>query len=122
MALIKDLMGAGLAPLAAKHIVGTVTDGITAAGSSSQANSTALYTAINNVEAGAANTGVRLPAGQAGDTMVVGNSKADTLFIYPPTGGTINGGSTNAKVDILTLHGALCVCVNSLDWIVVYNT
>lgn len=122
MPQIKNLTGIGVPGEQARSIAGRVTNSIAAAGSTSQTNSTAVTNDINNVTTGASATGVRLPTGQAGDSMVIGNSKAETLFIYPPVGGTINGGSSNAKVDILTLHAAHCTCVDGLNWIVVYNT
>lgn len=121
MPIIKNIVGVGLPGPVARNVAGTVTSTITAAGSSSQANSTAIYDAVNEVTTGGANTGVRLPVGQAGDSLVITNSKAQTLFIYPPVGGAINGGTTDAKVDILTLHAAYCVCINGLNWGVVYN-
>lgn len=119
--ILKNLIGVGFNGEQAKSVAGRVTNTITAAGSSSQANSTAVYSEINNVTVGAANTGVRLPSGEAGDSMVIANSKTETLFVYPPVGGTINGGSTNAKIDVLTLHAAYCTCINGLDWVAVYN-
>lgn len=117
---LKELTGAGFAPMQAKAVAGSVAT-VTAAGSSSQANSTLLTASINNVTAGGANTGVRLPSGQAGDVILVSNSKTETLFIYPPSGGKISGNTADAKIDIATLHSALLVCINGIDWLAVYN-
>jgi hypothetical protein len=122
MPLLKNLVGVGMAGVVAQNVAGTVTSSLTATGSTSQANSLLITDAINNVTAGAAATGVRLPSGEAGDSMVIGNSKTDTLFVYPPVGGKINGGTTDAKIDVLTVNAAICVCINGLDWICIYNT
>ena len=116
----RNLMGTGQSAEAAKSIAGRVTTGLTATGSSSQANSLAIYSEVNVVTTTAANTGVRLPANlSAGDSMVIQNNGASTLFVYPPVGGIINGGSANAKVDVATLKGAICHCINGLDFSVV---
>jgi hypothetical protein len=115
-----NLMGTGTPAEQAKSISGRVVTGLTSSGSSSQANSLAISAEINVVTTTGANTGVRLPANlSAGDSMLVVNNGASTLFIYPPVGGIINGGSADAKVDVATLKGALCTCINGLDFSVV---
>lgn len=118
MAIKKNLLGVGVVPAAAEHIAGDLVGSLTAAGSSSQANSLAIYGAHNVVTTTGANTGVRLPSGNAGDVMTVTNLGASTLFVYPPVGGAISGGSGNAKKDLATLLTAVCVCINGLDWAV----
>lgn len=117
--ILKNLMGTGTPAEQAKSIAGRVTTGLTATGSSSQADALALYSEINVVATTAANTGVRLPSGMAGDSMVVQNNGAATLTLYPPTGGKINGGSANAGVSVATLKGAYCHCINGVDWSVI---
>lgn len=117
---LKELTGSGFSGPQARAMGGFVAT-VTAAGSSSQANSTLITASINNVTSGGANTGVRLPAGQAGDVVYISNSKTETLFVYPPTGGALSGNTADAKVDIVTLHACVCVCMNTIDWLVVYN-
>lgn len=116
--LVKSLMGSGCSAGLAQSIAGRVTSGLTATGSSSQANSLAIYSSINVVSTTAANTGVRLPSGSAGDEMVVANNGASTLTVYPPVGGALNGGSANAGLSVATLKVAICRCINGLDWAV----
>lgn len=118
MSIKRDLTGAGLVPAQAEYSAGNLVTGLTSTGSSSQANSLAVYAAHNVVTTTGANTGVRLPSGSAGDWMTITNLGASTLFVYPPVGGAISGGSTNAKKDLGTLLTALCVCINGLDWAV----
>lgn len=116
----RNLMGSGVSAGTAKAMAGRVVTGLTAAGSSSQANSLAIYSEVNVVTTTGANTGVRLPSNfSAGDSLLVHNNGASTLFIYPPVGGIINGGSANAKVDCATLKGALCTSINGLDFSVI---
>ena len=120
MPIQKDLCGVGLVPAAAKYIAGDVETGVTATGSSSQANSYALKYAHTVFSTTAANTGARLRADLiAGDSGSVQNNGASTLFLYPPVGGSINGGSANAKVDVATLKGAHWMSTNGLDFSVI---
>lgn len=101
----------------AQNISGTVTSGLVSTGSTSQANSLAIFDTVNVVTTTGANTGVRLPADWvAGDSMVIQNNGASTLFVYPQVGGNINAGSTDAKVDVATLKGALLTNINGLSW------
>lgn len=95
----------GLSALAQQGIGGAGAIGIVAAGST-QATATVLTADDNAVATTAASTGVLLPIGEPGKTMTVFNGGANTLSIYPPLGGTINGGAANAAVTIATLKGA----------------
>jgi hypothetical protein len=90
----------------------TIDDNVTATGSTSQANSYAVTKAWTVVTTTAANTGVRLPVAP-GQVFAVHNTGASTLFVYPPVGAAINGGSTNAKVDLVTGVGGLFLCVSA---------
>lgn len=117
MAWKQDLTGSGNAPLAAISIVGDVDNSVTSTGSTSQADSYLVRKPITVVTAGASASGLRLPAIlTAGDTCLVANNGGETLFVYPPVGGKINAGSTNAKVDIATLKGGLFTCIDGLNF------
>lgn len=119
MSFQKYLTGAGLPGGSARELVGRVTLAITATGSTSQANSKLIEQPHNVVTAGAAATGVRLPGGLgAGDWGTIQNNNTETLFVYPPVGGAINGGSDNAKVDVTTLKGVLFVAHGNDDFTV----
>ena len=89
---------------------------ITATGSSSQANSYAIRASINLVTAGGANTGVRLGYENAGDEYRIFNNKGTDLLIYPPTGGTINGGSVNAAMTLADKKVAVIQAVDNNDF------
>src|SRR5690242_15306929 len=104
MTRVATLVGSHIPPSAAQAIVGFNDVGVTATGSNSQANSYAIQYSNTYVSTAAANTGVRLPSGASpGDTFFVYNGGASTMHVYPPTGGNVAGGSTNAAFDLLTL-------------------
>jgi hypothetical protein len=99
----RNMMAAGMAAGAAKAISGggNAEYGVTATGSTSQANSYGIKAAITTVTGGGANTGVRLPSNaETGDEFWILNDKGSTLFVYPPSGGAISGGTADAKVDL----------------------
>jgi hypothetical protein len=78
-------------------IAGSSASGLTAAGST-QGTALALTNNISVITTAAASTGVRLPSTVAGTLFVVVNRGANPITVYPPTGGTIDGGATNAGV------------------------
>ena len=82
--------------VATSYHIRSITTGITAAGSA-QGTATALTKEINvvsTVSSGA--NGVVLPTAVAGIVLIVNNTSANTLNVYPATGGVVNSGSTNA--------------------------
>ena len=95
-----NLMASGCPALQAQASVGILTNNVSGAGSSSQANATAIISDLTVVTTAAANSGVRLPAdsGQLniGDSYIVVNHGANSLSVYPATGGKIANGSINA--------------------------
>jgi len=113
MTKVATLVGSGVAPSAAQAVVGFTDIGVTAAGTNSQANSYAIQYSNTFVSTAAANSGVRLPTGASpGDSFFIYNGGASTMHIYPPTGGAINGGSTNAAYDIATLTAVKGCCIS----------
>lgn len=94
-------------------------DLISAAGTS-QATATPLSAAINNITTVASGTGVNLPASAPGLSVVVQNSGANPLLVYPLQGAsdTINGAA--ATSGILLYQGAIGVfnCTTAGAWIV----
>lgn len=96
-----NLMGAGCPALQAQASVGLLSNNLTAAGAS-QGTALALPSDFNIVTTVAASTGVILPAAgpqcNIGDNFIVINHGANSLSVYPPTGGKIGTGSTNAAL------------------------
>lgn len=108
------MVGAGIPPLAAQAVIGFNDLGVTATGANSQANSYAIQYSNTYVTTAAATTGVRLPASVSpGDVFFVANGGANTMHVYPPVGGNINGGSTNAAYDLLTLTAGTFRCTTA---------
>lgn len=99
----------------------TVT-GVASAGTTSQANSTAIGVndAYTRVDTANASGGVRLPVPTGPqDTRVVTHAGAtNAVLLFPATGGKINGLAANASLSIPVGKAALCIAVNAADWAV----
>ena len=82
-------------------VINSISAAVSAAGST-QGTATALVSNINNVTVvAAAADGVRLPTAVAGMRVLVRNTDAaDTLKIYPATGGQINALGSNAAYSL----------------------
>jgi hypothetical protein len=110
------LTGSGLAPLAASQILGSITTGISAAGST-QATATSIYDDVNIVSTVAASAGVILPSNRgAGDTVEVTNLGANALSVYPPSGSNIGTGAANAAFSVPVSKSAIFRQVSSTQW------
>jgi hypothetical protein len=110
------LTGSGLAPLAASQILGSITTGISAAGST-QATATSIYDDVNIVSTVAASAGVILPSNRgAGDTVEVTNLGANALSVYPPSGGNIGTGAANAAFSVPVSKSAIFRQVSATQW------
>lgn len=115
---LKNIMGAGVAPLVAQQINGTATDALTATGST-QGTALACPSDNNVFTTVAASTGCVLPASPApGDEIAVANLGANALSVYPATGGAIQTGATNAAFSVASGKTALFIARSgSLNWI-----
>lgn len=74
-----------------------------AAAGNSQATATEITAAFNVVTAATTSSadGLVLPTGRgAGDMIVIVNATSVALDVFPPSGGTINGGSADAAVSL----------------------
>lgn len=89
MALPSRLMGSGFSGAMAVNACGDATTTITAAGTTN-ADATALNSAINCVTTTAASTGVKLPPTEVGGSVVVANLGANALLVYPAASSQIN--------------------------------
>lgn len=118
MAFLQNLMAFGTPPALAQAIVGDVANNLTAAGTT-QANALALSAVNNIVTTTAASTGVRLPATQPGDSVIVANLGANALLVYPVVGGAIQTGATNAGFSVPTLKTAVFTARDSAGAMVV---
>jgi hypothetical protein len=94
-----------------------------AAAGSGQSTATLLQSGVaSNVSAADGTKAVVLPAASAGEVVRVYNSVATNgLPIYPPTSGTINGGSANAAITIEGKTFALLECMDGTNWAAVFT-
>lgn len=92
---------------AGQSALAAIATALVAAGNS-QGTALALTSQFNQIGTCAASAGVILQS-MIG-LVYVFNGGANSCSVYPPTGGTINGGSANAAVTLTTLKGALLWC------------
>jgi hypothetical protein len=98
-------------------VIDSISAAVNAAGTT-QATATALVSNINNVTVvTAAAAGVRLPTAVAGMRILIRNSdSADTLNIYPATGGTINALSANAAFTLAAGSTTELMATTATQW------
>ena len=98
-------------------VIDSISAAVSAAGTD-QAGATALVSNINNVTVvTAAAAGVRLPTAVAGMRILIRNSdSADTLSIYPATGGTINALAANAAFTIIAGATIELMATTATQW------
>jgi hypothetical protein len=87
-----------------------------AAAGSNQGNAAALAEGINVVSAADGTKGVILPTAVAGMVIIVKNTAAGALNIYPATGGAINAVAANGAYSITNLTSSLLVASSTTQW------
>jgi hypothetical protein len=104
MAIPSRVLGAGVNSLSTVSICGDGTATTTAAGTSA-GNATQLTYVYTNVNSAAAGTGVKLPQTEMGATIIIKNSAANNITVYPyDTNSSINNaglGTINAGCSAL---------------------
>lgn len=96
-------------------IIGDVLTGQSAS-NTTQATATAI-TADVTVFSTVVSTGAAiLPAGGAADILVMNGQATNALVVFPPIGGTINGGSANASYSQAVSKCARYVTADGLNW------
>lgn len=97
-----NLMGAGCPALQAQASVGLVSASLTASGASQGAQT--LPSDFNIYTTSTLNTGPTLPAASSqcnvADNFIIVNHSANNMSVWPPTGGKIGTGSTNAALTL----------------------
>lgn len=94
MPIPSRVFAAGLNQLATISICGDGGTNLTAAGTSAGAALT-IVAVFNDVATVTSGSGVRLPPTEAGETIYVINSGSNPLTVYPASGSTINGATSN---------------------------
>lgn len=115
--IAKNLVGGGFSAGQANAATGAidVRNTLTATGSSAS-DALSVGSAVNRFTTVAASTGAICQVLQAGDQIVVVNHGANSLTVYPPTGGTINNTTSiavaaNKSAFITYVTGTLLVAV-----------
>lgn len=130
MTIKSNVSHLGVAPLTAAAVVGGVSTTAAGAGTT-RTDATLLPLASNHwITTAASNSGVILPPGngtgdgmQAGDYMRIYNDSANTLLLYPPTGGQLNGGTVSTgTVSVPTKTSVEAVSLNGLAFAVMGPT
>jgi hypothetical protein len=77
-------------------IIGDVATGLTAS-TTTQSTATAITADVSVFTTVASTGAVILPTGGAADILIMNGQATNALVVFPPLGGTINGGSANAS-------------------------
>lgn len=88
--------------------------GLVAAGAT-QATALPLLEDTSVVGTTALGTGVIAPVLDANESILVANHGANALLVYPPVGGTVNGGAVNAGISVLALKNAQLTGIGGLN-------
>ena len=120
MAIPKELVGVGFAPMQATGMGGTY-NAVTAAGSS-QADAAAIASGLTVVASADGTKGVILPAVEAGSEVDVFNNSGSTLKVYPDGAAAISVagtglGSASTAFSQLTYKYTKYKRVTSTQWL-----
>ncbi len=117
MPLAKNVMSAGFSAGQARGINGVAFNlTITAAGTT-QGTATALTADVNVVTTATALQGVQLYNGVIGDEQTVFNKTLNPIYVYPPTGATVNQLAANSGFVLASYTGVMVQKVYTNAWI-----
>jgi hypothetical protein len=110
------IIGQGIWAEAAQQLIaGDVLTGQTAS-TTTQATATAITADITVFTTVASTGAVILPAGGAADILIMNGQATNALIVFPPIGGTINGGSANASYSQAVSKCARYVSADGMAW------
>ncbi len=119
MTTVRNQIGAGVPPLQVQADMGVLnanSNALTATGSS-QGTALALPNDFNIFTTVASSTGCILPStASPTDEITIVNHGANTLSVYPPTGGKIANGSVNAAFSVAANKTAFVLCLDGTNW------
>ena len=92
------------------------------AGGTVQANATALTKEMNIVSTVVSGAGVVLPTAVAGMVIIITNTSANSLLVYPASGGTINSLAANAAFTQVTTATLQFIAPTTTQWYTVGAT
>jgi hypothetical protein len=97
------------------YFVRSVSASVSAAGST-QGTGTVLTTEFNRVSTVTSGSGVVLPTATAGMAIVIVNTSANSLLVYPASGAAINSLATNTGYSHVTLATLQYIAISSTQW------
>ncbi len=103
------------------YFIRSVNASVSAAGST-QGTGTALTREFNRVSTVTSGSGVVLPTAVAGMAIVIVNTSANSLLVYPATGAAINSLATNVGYSHVTLATLQYIAISSTQWYTVGGT
>ena len=110
------IIGQGIWAEAAQQLIaGDVLTGQTAS-TTTQATATAITADITVFSTVASTGAVILPSGGAADILIMNGQATNALIVFPPIGGTINGGSANASYSQAVSKCARYVTADGMAW------
>lgn len=115
MTTIRNLMGTGSSGAAAQAAVGMPSNNLTATGNS-QGTALPVPSDFNVFTTVAASTGAILPVSNTADWITVVNHGANSLTVYPPTGGKIANGAANAGFTVAATKTAQFQCIDTINF------
>lgn len=126
MAITPNLMGAGM-PGAQASLVGFQPAATVAGAGTAQKTDSAALTAgnilplgLNNVTTAGGETAVQIPSTMPlGGQMIVNVTSSTAALLFPPSGGTINGGNADASYSIAQNKPTLVIRVTSVIFIAI---
>jgi hypothetical protein len=112
VAIPSRVLGSGLSQLTTVSVCGDGQDDVVAAGTSA-GNATQLVSVFTSIDTSTAGSGVKLPTTEAGAMLMVANSGAHSVTVYPQTGSTIN---QTTSASIAKDHASVFFAVTNTQW------
>jgi hypothetical protein len=109
---------AGALTVAGAMIRTSLATGITAFAGGGQGSATALTAGVNDVTVCATGgDSTKLPSPTAGQQVIVANSGAASMNLFPQSGHSINAGAANAQVAVGVGKVAICTAISATKWL-----
>lgn len=112
MAIPSRVLGSGFSQLSTVSVCGDGQDDIVAAGTSA-GDATQLIAVYSSIDTAPSGSGVKLPKAEQGAMLIVSNSGAHTVTVYPQTSDTVNQ-TTSASV--AKDHASVFFAVTNTQW------
>jgi len=119
LTVIGNISGSNLN--ASGYVIRSTQTGISAAGTE-QANATILTKEFNEVSTVNSGQGIKLPASVAGMAIVITNTSANSLLVYPATSGVINSQVVNAAYTQIAGSTIQYIAMSTTQWYTVGGT